>query len=322
MEVRPIYPVAVDVQGDRGRALLGASLANKCDRYVLRNGVEIPCLGFGTYMIPKDEVGFRAVESAIRMGFRHIDGAAQYANEDMVGRAIAQSGIPRNEFFLTSKLRNADQGYESTLEAFERTCDDLGTDYLDLYLIHWPKVGGKEDIWEEQIADTWRAFEKLYRERRVRAIGVSNFLVHHMEVLLKDADVYPMVNQIELNPTYQQREIVSWCEANRVQLEAWAPLGRGKLIHNPRVQKMASSLGKDVGQVCVRWALQKGYVTMPKSTKPERIASNCDVFDFELNEAQMEELDALNTQDNYTFHPDRLEEWAIRVAQAHAESGV
>lgn len=297
-------------------------LAGKCDRYVLSNGVQIPCLGFGTYMIPNDEVGQKAVADALELGFRHIDTAAQYFNEDMVGRALAASGLPRGEVFLTSKLRNADQGYESTLAAFQKTCSDLGTDYLDLYLIHWPKVGGHEGEWEQRVWDTWRAFEELYAAGKIRAIGVSNFLVHHMEVLLQKATVVPHVNQIELNPTYQQREIVAWCRERGIQLEAWAPLGRGKVLANPDIQAMAERLGKDVGQICVRWALQNGFVTMPKSTKAARIRSNSEVFDFELSDADMEQLNALNTDDNYTFHPDRLEEWAARVAQAHAESGV
>lgn len=313
-----LYPV----RSPKSRSLASVELTGKCDRYVLSNGVELPCLGFGTYMIPNNEEGAQAVADALRLGFRHIDTAAQYGNEDMVGRVIAESGIPRNEIFITSKLKNAEQGYESTLAAFEQTCADLGTDYVDLYLIHWPKVGGKEEIWESQIADTWRAFEELYRAGRIRAIGVSNFLVHHMEVLLAHATITPMVNQIELNPTYQQREIVAWCEERGVQLEAWAPLGRGRMFSNEQVRAMAERLGKDVGQVCVRYALQKGFVTMPKSTKMSRIKSNSEVFDFELSAEDMAYLDSLNTEDNYTFHPDRLEEWAERVAQAHRESGV
>ena len=317
-----LHSVRVAGASDNGRLLPAVQLTGKCDRFVLRNGVELPCLGFGTYMIPNTEEGERAVRDAVSLGFRHIDTAAQYGNEDMVGRAVRDSGVPRSEFFITSKLKNAEQGYGSALRAFEKTCEDLGTDYLDLYLIHWPKVGGKEDAWESQISDTWRAFEELYQAGRIRAIGVSNFLVHHMETLLEHASVVPFVNQIELNPTYQQREIVSWCERHGVQLEAWAPLGRGRMFTNEDVCAMAKRLGKDVGQICVRWALQKGFVTMPKSTKASRIKSNSEVFDFELSAEDMTYLDSLNTDDNYTFHPDRLEEWAERVAQAHRESGV
>ncbi|WP_293820548.1 aldo/keto reductase [uncultured Parolsenella sp.] len=304
------------------RTLPRVRLAGKLDRYVLSNGVEMPCLGFGMYMMPANEVGETALRLALELGFRHIDGARNYGNEAMEGRVLAESGIPRGELFLTGKLKNDEQGYEETLAAFERSCEDLQTDYLDLYLIHWPKVGGHEDEWRERVWGTWRAFEKLYAEGRVRAIGVSNFLVHHLETLLERANVMPQVNQIELNPGYQQRETVAWCEHAGVQLEAWAPLGRGHLLGNPVVTDIAGRLGKDAGQVCVRWSLQHGFVTMPKSLHPERVRSNSEVFDFELTEADMVALDALDGPDNYTFHPDRLDEWAERVARAHAESGV
>lgn len=304
------------------RSLPHVALAGKCDRYVLSNGVEIPCLGFGTYMVPNDGVGAAAMAGALEMGFRHIDTATSYKNEDLLGRVIKDSGIPRGEIFITSKLNNPDQGYESTLSAFERSVSWLGTDYLDLYLIHWPKVASTVDCWKEQVRDTWKAFEELYRAGRIRAIGVSNFLVHHMEALLENAEIVPMVNQLELNPTYQQREIVSWCEAHGVQLEAWGPFGRGRIFSNGDVAALAARLGKDVGQVCVRYALQKGFVTMPKSTKLERIRSNCEVFDFELSPADMALLDSLQDDESYFVHPDRLGEWSERVARAHRESGV
>lgn len=305
-----------------GRTLPKVELLGKCDRYVLSNGVEMPCLGYGTYMVPNNEVGQAALRGAIDLGFRHIDTATSYHNEDMVGRVVAESGIPRGEFFITSKLNNPDQGYEQAMAAFERSLAWLGIDYLDLYLIHWPKVAGTEDVWEERVAQTWRAFEELYRAGRIRAIGVSNFLVHHLEALLERASIAPMVDQIEFNPTYQQRETVAWCESHGVQLEAWGPLGRGHLISNPEVRELARRKGKDVGRVCVRYALQKGFATMPKSSRLERIRSNSEVFDFELDAEDMALLDALDTQDCYTFHPDRLDEWAERVARAHAEPGV
>lgn len=318
MDTSRIHPITTPCT----RELPRVRLAGKLDRYVLSNGVELPCLGFGMYMMPADEAGEKALRSALALGFRHIDGAANYGNEAMEGTVLAESGVPRGELFLTSKLRNDQQGYDEALAAFERTCADLGTSYLDLYLIHWPKVGGHESEWRERVWGSWRAFERLYAEGRVRAIGVSNFLVHHLDVLLERANVMPHVNQIELNPSYQQRETVAWCERAGVQLEAWAPLGRGHLLAHPGVARIAAKHGKDAGQVLVRWSLQHGFATMPKSLRPERVRSNSEVFDFELDAADMASLDALDGPDNYTFHPDQLDEWAERVARAHAESGV
>lgn len=290
--------------------------------FTLNNGITIPSIGYGTWQVENGPAAVQTVAEALRIGYRHIDTATCYGNEKSVGEAIARSGLDRRDLFVTSKVWNTDRGYDSTLKAFERSLSDLGLDYLDLYLIHWPKVAGTEDRWEEIIADTWRAFEELYKAGRVRAIGVSNFLVHHLEVLERHARIMPHVDQIELNPTYQQRETVSWCEEQGIQLEAWAPLGRGRLMRDEHMLALAERLGKDAGQVCVRWALQKGFITMPKSTKLARIKSNSEVFDFELSSEDMALLDSYNTDDNYTFHPDRLAEWAERVAAAHRESGV
>lgn len=297
-------------------------LNGKLDRHILANGVEMPCLGFGMYMMPANDKGASALTSALELGLCHIDGAGGYGNEAMEGDVLRASKIFRNELFLTGKLQNGQQGYRETYQVFEATCTDLGTAYLDLYLIHWPKVAGYEDEWERRITETWRTFEELYRAGRIRAIGVSNFLVSHLKVLCKHATIPPMVDQLELNPSYRQAETVAWCEERGIQLEAWAPLGRGKLLRYPTVVRIAQRYGKEVGQVCVRWSLQHGYAIMPKSINPQRLRSNSEVFTFELSEDDMCELDTLDGPDNYTFHPDRLEEWAIRVAQAHAESGV
>ncbi|QWT17415.1 aldo/keto reductase [Collinsella sp. zg1085] len=301
------------------RLLPAVQLAQACDRYILANGVQIPCLGFGTYMVPPDGEGLASITSALKLGFRHIDTAAAYGNEAIVAQALEDVGLARSDVFITSKLRNPDQGYESTFAAFERSCAALKTDYLDLYLIHWPRDPDRPDAWKNRIVETWSAFEELYQAGRIRAIGVSNFLVHHMEVLKAQANILPMVNQIELNPSYQQREIVRWCEQHGVQLEAWAPLGRSRLMHNPEICALAARYGKDPGQICVRYALQKGFVTMPKSSKLERIKSNAQVFDFELSIDDLAMLDALDDPQNYTFHPDRLPEWKERVARAHAD---
>ena len=247
------------------RTLPQVRLTGKCDRYVLSNGVEIPCLGFGTYMIPNDDEGAAAVRAALDLGFRHIDGAANYNNEDMVGRVLAESGVPRNEVFLTSKLKNTEQGYEKTLAAFDRTLADPGYG-LPRPLPHSLAEGRGDG---RPLGRDYRrylaAFEELYEAGRVRAIGVSNFLVHHLETLERHARIMPHVDQIELNPTYQQRETVAWCEQRGIQLEAWAPLGRGRLMRDEHMLALAERLGKDAGQVCVRWALQKGFITMPKS---------------------------------------------------------
>lgn len=304
------------------RRLPAVQLAGICDRYLLSNGVEMPCLGYGTYMVPLDERGAQAIRFALDMGFRHIDTATSYKNEHVVGEVIRDSGIPRSEIFITSKLNNPDQGADATRAAFARTLSWLRTDYLDLYLIHWPRVAGWEDVWEDRIAETWQVLEELHRSGRIRAIGVSNFLVHHLEALVSRADIAPMVDQIEHNPGYQQRDTVEWCERNGVQLEAWGPLGRGRLMGHPVIRGIAERHGKDPGQVCVRYALQKGFATMPKSNRVERIRSNAGVFDFALSAEEVAALDALDTKDGYTFHPDRLDEWAERVARAHAESGV
>lgn len=291
------------------------NLKNKSDTYTLSNGVRIPCIGYGTYKTPANETGKAAVLAALQLGFRHIDTATSYHNEEMVGRAIEESGIPRESLFITSKLWNDDQGYEETLAAFERSCQWLGTDYLDLYLIHWPICPGFQESWHERIWDTWRAFEKLYADGAIRAIGISNFLPHHLDVLAQQADVMPMVDQLELNPSYQQREAVQYCKERNIQLEAWAPLMRGKAFSNRQIQDIAARHGKDVGQICVRWSLQKGFLPLPKSVHPERVKSNAEVFDFSLSDEEMEILDAMNTTTEYTFHPDHCDEWFRKPAR-------
>lgn len=284
-------------------------LADKNDTYELSNGVRIPCIGYGTYKTPADETGKKAVKGALALGFRHIDTATSYHNEEMVGEAIKESGIDRGRLFITSKLWNDDQGYDEILRAFERSCRWLGTDYLDLYLIHWPICPGHESEWTTRIRETWKAFEHLYREGSIRAIGVSNFLPHYLDALLENAEICPMVDQLELNPTYQQREAVDYCRSKNILLEAWAPLMRGKAFSNPQIEAIAKAHGKDVGQICVRWSLQKGFLPLPKSVHLDRVRSNADVFDFELSPDEMAALDGMNTSTEYTFHPDHSDQW-------------
>lgn len=284
-------------------------LNKKEDSFVLYNGVEIPCIGYGTYLTPSDEEGLKAIKDAINAGFYHIDTAAAYQNEHMIAQAIKESGLERDKFFITSKLWNEEQGYESTLRAFEESCKKLETDYLDLYLIHWPIAVGHNDDWQVRIKETWRAFEELYKEGKVRAIGVSNFLVHHLDSLIKSADIIPMVNQLELHPKYQQNEVVEYCRKRNIILESWGPLMRGKAFSNPLLKEVADQYQKDIAQLLIRWCLQKEFLPLPKSMKKERIISNSNVFDFEISNEDMNYIDSLNTDDSYVFHPDRNDEW-------------
>jgi len=263
------------------------------DCTTLRNGVKMPWLGLGVWQVKDGEEAVSAVKAAIAAGYRSIDTAAAYRNEDGVGQAIRESGIDRQQLFVTTKVWNADQGYESTLAAFEASRGKLGLDYLDLYLIHWPG--------QDKYKDTWRALEKLYADGLVRAIGVSNFHPHHLEELMKDCKVVPMVNQVEFHPLLQQRELRAYCAQHNIQLEAWSPLMQGKL-DLPVLQELAAKYGKSPAQIVVRWDLQHGVVTIPKSIREARIRENSDVFDFELSAEDMARIDGLDA--NHRFGPD------------------
>lgn len=284
-------------------------MKNSNDRYRLSNGTMIPCIGYGTYKTPCDEVGLKAIKNAIEVGYRHIDTAAAYQNEYLVGQAIKESGLPRSDFFITSKLANPSQGYQSTLDAFERTCADLQSDYVDLYLIHWPIPIGHKDDWRSLNQETWRAFEKLYNEGRIKAIGVSNFLIHHMENLLETAVIVPMVDQLEFHPKYQQREIVEYCADKNILVESWGPLMRGAAFDDPTLIALSAKLGHSIAQISIRWCLQKGVLPLPKSVHLDRMTSNKEVFDFALSDEDVSLLDAMNTTTNYVFHPDKNDEW-------------
>ncbi len=251
------------------------------DTYTLYNGVEMPCLGLGTYQ-SKDAVAAAAVKSAVETGYRLIDTAAAYGNERGVGQGIRISGVPREEIFVTSKLRNAAHGYKATLEAFDMTLDRLGLRYLDLYLIHWPNPIQYRSTWKEATIGTWKAFEELYRAGRIRAIGVSNFMPHHIEMLKEAREIKPMVNQLRLCPGVTQKEVVDYCAANGIQVEAYSPFGTGAIFKVPEMQKLAAKYQKSVGQVCLRWSLQMGWIPLPKSANPARVQENTEVFDFEL----------------------------------------
>ncbi|MEC0092146.1 aldo/keto reductase [Paenibacillus macquariensis] len=270
----------------------------------LHNGVKMPWFGLGVYKAQDGDEVIQAVKIAIKNGYRSIDTAALYNNEEGVGQAVSEAmeetGLSREDLFITSKVWNADQGYESTLAAFELTMTKLGLEKLDLYLVHWP-VNGK-------YKDTWRALEQLYKDGRVHAIGVSNFHVHHLQDLMKDAEIKPMVNQVEYHPRLAQLELSTFCKEQDIQLEAWAPLMQGKLLDNATLQEIASKHGKSIAQVILRWDLQNGVVTIPKSTTEHRIIENADVFNFELSAEDMEQINGLNENlrngpdpDNFNF---------------------
>lgn len=257
------------------------------DSYKLRNGVKIPCVGFGTYLTPDGDTAVRAVEEALRVGYRHIDTAAIYKNEKSVGRAIRESGINRNDLFVTSKVWNSDQGFDSTLQAFERTLSDLQLEYLDLYLIHWPVPKGHDHDWKKMNRETWRAMEQLLEEGRVRAIGVSNFKPHHLNALMETAVILPMVDQIEIHPGLNQNDTVGFCKEHDIVVEAWGPLSQGKLFKITDLDELTDRYHKTVAQICLRWHLQRGIIPLPKSVNSSRIAENADIFDFELTPEDM-----------------------------------
>jgi diketogulonate reductase-like aldo/keto reductase len=251
----------------------------------LRDGGAIPRVGLGVYQSPRGEPTRAAVREALALGYRHVDTARVYRNEADVGAAVRESGIPRDEIFVTTKLWNRDQGYDRAVRAFQESLDELGLDTIDLFLLHWP-VGGKR-------LDAWRALETLHGEGRVRAIGVSNFLVSHLEELLAVAKVVPAVDQIEVHPFHQQRETRALCAAHGIVVEAYSPLTRGQRLGDPALAQISAEVGRTTAQVLLRWGLQHDLVVLPKSTRAERIRENLALFDFALTAAQMAALDAL-----------------------------
>ncbi len=258
----------------------------------------MPWFGLGVFKVENGSEATESVKAAIKNGYRSIDTAAIYKNEEGVGIGIKESGVAREELFITSKVWNEDQGYETTLAAFEKSLERLQLDYLDLYLIHWP---GKD-----KYKDTWRALEKLYKDGKIRAIGVSNFQVHHLEELLKDAEIKPMVNQVEFHPRLTQKELRDYCKEQGIQLEAWSPLMQGQLLDNEVLTQIAEKHNKSVAQVILRWDLQHEVVTIPKSIKEHRIIENADIFDFELSQEDMDKIDALNKDERVGPNPDEL----------------
>ena len=268
------------------------------DYTVLHNGVKMPWLGLGVYKAKEGEEVEYAVKKALEVGYRSIDTAALYENEVGVGKAIRDSGVPREEIFITTKVWNTDQGYESTLKAFEESRKKLNVDYVDLYLIHWAV--------KEKYKETWKAMEKLYREGVIKAIGVSNFQTHHLEDLIETSEIIPMVNQVEYHPRLTQKELLHFCKTHKIQLEAWRPLMQGEILNEPTIVELANKYSKKPSQIVLRWDLQHGVVTIPKSVREERIKENADIFDFELDVEDMLAIDELNEDRRLGADPDNF----------------
>jgi diketogulonate reductase-like aldo/keto reductase len=252
----------------------------------LNSGVEMPVLGLGVYQTPPGRVTQEAVKLALKAGYRHIDTASLYGNEEDVGRGVRDSGVPREQVFVTTKLWNSDHGYDSAIRACDRSLRTLGLGYVDLYLIHWPVA--------ELRNETWRALVELRRRGSCRAIGVSNYTVRHLQELLDNSDTIPSVNQVEFNPFLYQEELLRFCSGKGIQLEAYSPLTRGYRLEDPTVLEVARSYSKSPAQVMIRWSLQHGIVVIPKSARPMRIKENSEVFDFEISAADMARLDSLS----------------------------
>ncbi|MGM8215829.1 aldo/keto reductase [Bacillaceae bacterium W0354] len=269
-------------------------------RVKLHNGVEMPGFGLGVYKVSEGQEVELAVSSALEYGYRMIDTATVYQNETGVGRVINQSNISRDDLFITTKVWNDDQGYDETLRAFESSLEKLKLDFVDLYLIHWPV--------KNKYKETWKALERLYDEKAVRAIGVSNFHVHHLENVMSRANIKPMVNQIEYHPHLTQQEVKTFCEKEQIQLEAWSPLKRGRLLDEPTIVELANKYDKTPAQIILRWDLQTGVVTIPKSVNPTRIKENANIFDFELSQEDIERLTALNKNERSGTNPDKYDE--------------
>lgn len=269
------------------------------DTTTLHNGVKMPWLGLGVWKVEEGNEVETAVRTALEVGYRSIDTAKAYGNEAGVGQAIKDSGVAREDLFVTTKVWNAEQGYESTLSAFEESRRLLDLDVIDLYLIHWPVKG--------MYIDTWRAMEKVYKEGKVRAIGVSNFHQHHLEHLISESEIVPMVNQVEMHPYLNQEQLRRFCEERNIQLEAWSPLMQGKFTEEPLFAELAEKYGKTQAQIVLRWDLQREIVTIPKSVTPSRIAENADIFDFELSADDMNRIMALNRDQRFGRNPEEFD---------------
>lgn len=258
----------------------------------------MPYFGLGVFKVQEGDELQQAVKYALSTGYKHIDTASLYGNERGVGQAIKESGVPRKDIFVTSKIWNSDQGYANTLRAFDVSMKLLDFEYLDLYLVHWPVKG--------KYIETWKALEQIYAEGRVRAIGVSNFLRHHLEYLLAHCKIVPMVNQMEFHPRLVQQELIDFCHSHSIQYEAWSPLMQGKIFNIKELHTLAAKYKKDIAQLVLRWNLQKGVVTIPKSINRERIISNAQIFDFEITPKDMKAIDHLDKNERVGADPDNF----------------
>ncbi|WP_155286791.1 aldo/keto reductase [Lacticaseibacillus zhaodongensis] len=278
------------------------------DTYTLSNGVKIPIVGFGTWQTPEGEVAKHSVETAIKAGYRHIDTAAMYGNEDAVGEGIkaglAATGLSRDDLFVTTKLNNDAHSFDLVQKAIDTSLSKLGLDHVDLYLIHWPNPAGFRDSYPDSLKDTWRGMEQVYKDGKARAIGISNFRQQHLDVIKADASVQPMVNQIFLNPSDLQPAVTKMNSDNQLLTEAYSPLGTGKLLGNEEIKKIAAKYGTGTAQVLLRWSLQHGFLPLVKSVHDNRIQENTALFDFSLSTEDMQALDALHGVSGLATDPD------------------
>jgi len=265
----------------------------------LHGNVGIPLLGFGTFKVKEGQDVEQAVATALDLGYRHIDTAMIYRNEEGVGRAVAASGIDRSDIFVTTKVWNSDQRYEPTLAGIDASLERLGMDYVDLYLVHWPKP--------DHTVETWRAMEEIQAIGKARAIGVSNFLTHHLDLLLENANVVPSINQIQFHPHLQSPDLIEYCDERGIVIEAWGPLKQGLIMDDPELSAIAASHGVTVPQVVLRWMLQRGIVAIPKSVTPSRIAENADLYGFELSAGEMDTINDMDRDDRVGPHPDHID---------------
>lgn len=277
------------------------------ENYTLSNGVQIPKIGFGTWQIPDGTEVYNSVSHALKVGYRHVDTAQIYRNEEGVGRAIADSELAREKIFLTTKIWNDKHDYELAKASIDESLEKLSVEYVDLLLIHWPNPAAlrENDAWKAGNAGAWKAMEEAYKLGKVRAIGVSNFMIHHLEALFETAEIKPHVNQVLLAPGCPQEELVSFCRQHGILLEAYSPLGTGSIFNNPLVQELAEKYGKSIAQIALRWSLQKGFLPLPKSVTPNNIEANLQIFDFELSAediARLDKVEGVSQQKN----PDQV----------------